>query len=145
MALDSLHSADEQVKVAEAGLDLAQNEFTQVYAGSPTLCGSPGRDAGGEDPRDSVRATSGNPGGMERNTGPGDACGGANPDRGAASGGAKILNRAAPSGCREQGNPCQTCNFHKNGRSPQESTPEGPGTFLCQEGPAGNQKSKGIV
>jgi outer membrane protein len=30
MALDSLHSADEQMKVAEAGLSLAQNEFTQA-------------------------------------------------------------------------------------------------------------------
>lgn len=30
MALDSLHSADEQVKVAEAGLALAQSEFTQA-------------------------------------------------------------------------------------------------------------------
>ena len=30
MALDSLHSAEEQVKVAEAGLSLAQSEFTQA-------------------------------------------------------------------------------------------------------------------
>jgi hypothetical protein len=30
MALDSLHSAEEQVKVAEAGLSLAQTEFTQA-------------------------------------------------------------------------------------------------------------------
>ncbi len=30
MALDSLHSADEQMKVAEAGLSLAQSEFTQA-------------------------------------------------------------------------------------------------------------------
>jgi len=30
MALDSLHSAEEQVKVAEAGLALAQSEFTQA-------------------------------------------------------------------------------------------------------------------
>src|SRR5208282_1434321 len=30
MALDSLHSAEEQVKVAEAGLSLSQSEFTQA-------------------------------------------------------------------------------------------------------------------
>jgi hypothetical protein len=30
MALDSLHSAEEQMKVAEAGLSLAQSEFTQA-------------------------------------------------------------------------------------------------------------------
>src|SRR5580700_3791959 len=30
MALDSLHSAEEQVKVAEAGLELSQSEFTQA-------------------------------------------------------------------------------------------------------------------